>query len=267
MTPSEQGYFITGTDTGIGKTLVSTALLSALSHRGLRVAGMKPVASGACWQDGQWRNDDVEALMAASNVALPRRLINPYLLRQATAPHIAAASEGQNINLAQIEAAFQTLCASVDQLIVEGAGGFLVPLNARQDMADLALRLGLPVILVVGIRLGCISHALLSTQAIAARGLRLAAWVANIVSADMPQLPATIASLQQRIAAPMLGCIPYLPQAATATAEAARSAAAFLNVRVRDSSQTDGVSPTLRTMRKTYPDGIESPLGLLTFDW
>jgi len=229
MRPS--GYFVTGTDTGIGKTLVSAALMHALVGQGQRVAGMKPVASGALWQDGAWRNDDVETLRALANVALPTAIINPYLLREPTAPHIAAANEGKNIVLAHIEQCFAQIVPCVDSVIVEGVGGFLVPLNDQHDTADLACRLGLPLILVVGIKLGCISHALLSMQAIAARGLPLAGWVANIVAPEMLYLQSTISSLQDRISAPMLGCIPYLPQAASDAVGAARSAAAFMELR------------------------------------
>jgi|SRR5450830_107265 len=223
------GYFVTGTDTGIGKTLVSAALLHALASQGRRVAGMKPVASGAFWQDGAWRNDDVETLRALANVALPLATINPYLLQEATAPHIAAANEHKSIDLQHIEQCFAQICVEVDHIIVEGVGGFLVPLNDEHDTGDLACRLGLPVILVVGVRLGCISHALLSMQAIAAHGLSLAGWVANIVAPEMLNVQSTITSLQQRIAAPMLGCIPYLPQAATDAVQSARVAAAFLD--------------------------------------
>jgi dethiobiotin synthetase len=221
--PGKNGYFIAGTDTGIGKTLIASALIHALVKQGRRVVGMKPVASGARWfgnsgHDGAWHNEDVEALRAASNVNLPDELINPYLLREATAPHIAAATEGKHINLDHIESCYRALCASADTVIVEGVGGFIVPLNEHCNTDDLVCRLGLPIILVVGIRLGCINHALLTTQAIAARGLHLAGWVANIVAPDMLNLHTNIDSLKKRISAPMLGCVPNFRYADTASA-------------------------------------------------
>jgi len=225
------GYFIAGTDTGVGKTLIACALIHALASQGKRVAGMKPLASGATWQDGAWRNDDVEALRAVANVRLTPALMNPYLLRAATAPHIAAAREGIQIDLQHIVNCFAAIGHTQpppDTIIVEGAGGFLVPLNDLHDGGDLACRLGLPVILVVGIRLGCINHALLTCQAISARQLVLAGWVANIISPELLHVQATIASLQSRIKAPLLGCIPQLPQ--TDPAMLVKSAAALLTL-------------------------------------
>jgi dethiobiotin synthetase len=222
--PGKNGYFITGTDTGIGKTLIASALIHALVTQGRRVVGMKPVASGARWfdnsrHDDAWHNEDVDALRVASNVNLPNELINPYLLHEATAPHLAAASEGKLIDLDHMESCYRALCASADTVIVEGVGGFIVPLNEHCNTDDLVCRLDLPVILVVGIRLGCINHALLTTQAIAARGVHLAGWVANIVAPDMLNLQANIESLKNRISAPMLGCVPNFrhPDAASAT--------------------------------------------------
>lgn len=211
------GYFVTGTDTGIGKTLVSCALLYALAQQGRRVAGMKPVASGTSWTNGAWRNDDVEWLRAAANVKLPDALINPYLLHVPTAPHIAAAAEGKTMSIEHIEhcvrAVRDSAVAAVDTVVVEGVGGFMVPLDSQLGMDDLAMRLGLPVILVVGIRLGCINHALLTLHAIAATGLPLAGWVANVVDPEILNLSTTIDSLQHRINAPLLGRIPYLSPA------------------------------------------------------
>jgi dethiobiotin synthetase len=202
-------YFVTGTDTGVGKTLISCALLHAFAAQGKRVVGMKPIAAG-CNSDEQ--NEDVLQLRAAGNMAAGYGQINPYLFLQAIAPHIAAQRAGVIIQFSRIVESYQELAAQADVVIVEGVGGFRVPLNARQDSADLVLELGLQIILVVGIRLGCLNHALLTVEAIAARGLTLAGWVANIVEADMPMREENIAALQQRIAAPLLGVVPYMTQ-------------------------------------------------------
>lgn len=202
-------YFVTGTDTNVGKTLISCALLHGFAAQGKRVVGMKPVAAG-CDDNGQ--HEDVTRLCAASNVPASKDQINPYCFAPAIAPHLAAQHGGININLARIVESFSALTRQADVVIVEGAGGFVVPLNAGQDSADLAVLLALPVILVVGMRLGCLNHALLTVEAIAARGLTLAGWVANVVDAEMAMLNENIAALQQRIAAPLLGVVPYLAQ-------------------------------------------------------
>lgn len=217
---AHSAFFVTGTDTGVGKTLVSAALVHAFVQQGRKTAGMKPVASGAEWRDGAWHNEDVDALQAASNAGLPTELINPYLMQEPTAPHIAAAAEGKRIEVARIRDCFDAVRDAVDTVIVEGVGGFIVPLNEEADTADLAQELGLPVILVVGIRLGCISHALLTAQAITSRSLPLAGWIPNIVDPAMLNLPETIAALKSRLPAPMLGCIPHMaaPSAETAAA-------------------------------------------------
>ncbi|MBW9331987.1 dethiobiotin synthase [Herbaspirillum sp. RU 5E] len=212
--------FVTGTDTGVGKTLVACALIHLHAASGLRAGGMKPVASGAFLHEGVWCNEDVQALQAASNAALPTQLVNPCLLRQATAPHIAAAEEGVQVTLEHLLQCHAQLQSSCDVLVVEGAGGFMVPLNAEHNSDDLAVRLGLPVVLVVGIRLGCINHALLSAQAIRARGLRLAGWVANHIDAGEKQGEAMVASLMQRLRAPLLGRLPWLPGMTAAQAAA-----------------------------------------------
>ena len=198
-------WFVAGTDTEIGKTFVACALLHALSNQGLSAIGMKPVAAGT---DEHGRNDDVEALIAASGVKAPRDLVNPYLFAPAIAPHIAAVEEGRPIDLERIAQSFAALRPLADAIIVEGVGGFCVPLGPQVDAADLAQRLALPVILVVGMRLGCISHALLSAQAIAARGLTLAGWVANRIDPKMARFDENLASLEERLAAPLLGVIP-----------------------------------------------------------
>lgn len=209
-------YFVTGTDTGVGKTLVSSALLHAFAGRGLAVVGMKPVAAGCELLPDGLRCDDVVSLRAASNVAARPELVNPYALVPPIAPHIAADRAGVEIRLEAIVDAFLQLQERADVIVVEGVGGFRTPLNARQDAADLAVRLGLPVILVVGLRLGCLSHALLTAEAIEQRGLKLAGWVANRVEPDMPFMQDNIAALEHRLHAALLGVVPYREDMAVA---------------------------------------------------
>lgn len=204
-----RGYFITGTDTGVGKTLVSAALLHAFAARGLRVVGMKPVAAGCEWRDGEPYWEDVAQLQAASNVDAPLRSRNPYCFEPPIAPHIAAAQAGTRIELATIHQAYEDLQNYADMVIVEGAGGFCVPLNESETLSDLARQLKLPVILVVAMRLGCINHALLTVQAIRQLGLPLAGWVANQMDTDMDAIDENLVALQQRIDAPLLGNLTY----------------------------------------------------------
>lgn len=214
--------FVTGTDTGVGKTLISSAILHALGQSGARAAGMKPVAAGAALRDGVWHNDDADALAAAASVALPQELATPYLLRTPAAPHIAAALDGVAIDPAHILACFKQITQLSDAVVVEGVGGFRVPLTDDFDTADLAQRLALPVILVVGLRLGCISAALLTAEAIAARDLTLAGWVGNGIDPEMACAEDNVAALSDRLwsqhAVPLLGCVPRLavPSAAAA---------------------------------------------------
>jgi dethiobiotin synthetase len=203
------GYFVTGTDTGVGKTLVSAALLHALALRYPRVAGMKPVAAGAIEAQGVLTCEDVLALRAASTVAVPPELDNPVLLPEPLSPHIAAQRAGVRIDIAEIATRYEALAARVDAVVVEGAGGFQVPLSATETGADLAERLGLPVLLVVGLRLGCLNHAALTAEAIRARGLVLAGWIANRIDPSMQAQQENIAWLAQRLAAPMLADVPY----------------------------------------------------------
>lgn len=204
--------FVTGTDTGVGKTLVSAALLHACRARGDSVVGMKPVAAGCEKIDGEWRNEDVEALIAASSVAAPRKLVNPYLFTEPIAPHIAAASAGTMISVAYLAQCARDLGAMAQTMVVEGAGGFLVPLNGREDFGDLAQALGLPVVLVVGMRLGCLNHAKLTAEAVRARGLTLAGWVANTIDPEMPRFAENLATLRAALPAPLLGTLPYFQQ-------------------------------------------------------
>ena len=200
-----KGFFVTGTDTGIGKTTVSCALLHAFAAQGKKVVGMKPVAAGS--ENGQW--PDVELLLAAGNVDVPRQKINPYAFDPPIAPHIAAQQVGMEIDLSVIHRAYQELSTTADIVIVEGVGGFLVPVNQNQTGADLAKSLNLPVILVVGMRLGCLNHALLTAQAIKAVGLPLAGWVANCIDPQMKVLAENIATLEQRLDGPLLGVVPF----------------------------------------------------------
>ena len=209
-------FFITGTDTGVGKTLIACALLHALARTGLRVVGMKPVAAGAVHSAEGLINDDVAQLRAASSVKAELALVNPYCFEPAIAPHIAAAQAGVTIDCARIAQAHARLAAMADVVVVEGAGGFCVPLNSSENAADLAYYFGLPVILVVGVRLGCMNHALLMAQAIRARGLllhsgdkRLAGWIANRIDPAMPVAEENVTALAERLAAPLLGEIEF----------------------------------------------------------
>ena len=200
-----QGYFVTGTDTGVGKTLIACALLRAFARTGKSVVGMKPVAAGR--EGGRWA--DVEALAHASTVSARAQIVNPYALEPAIAPHIAAELAGLEIGLEPIARAYEELSRLADVVVVEGVGGLLVPLNAAQTGADLAMRLGLPMVLVVGMRLGCLNHALLTRRQLEASGLRCAGWVANCIFADMPHLDGNIRALEQRLNCPLLGVLPF----------------------------------------------------------
>lgn len=205
--------FVCGTDTDVGKTRIACALLQLCRQAGWSAVGMKAVAAGSILHAGRRSNEDVLALAAASSVDAAPDLTNPYLFDPAIAPHIAAAEAGTVISLEHIEACYRRLGAQAQAVVVEGAGGFLVPLGERVDGGDLAQRLGLPLVLVVGMRLGCLNHALLSAEAIARRGLTLAGWVANRISAEMPRCEENLATLRQRLAAPLLGVVPYLADA------------------------------------------------------
>ncbi len=216
--------FVTGTDTEIGKTLISTAILHALVQRGVRAAAIKSVAAGAHpiqTADGEvWHNDDADALAQTANVVLPRNLAVPYMFKEAAAPHVAAKLENVAIDIAYIRRCYAQVVELADAVVVEGVGGFCVPLADDVDTADLAQQLALPVIMVVGLRLGCLSHALLTAEAIAARGLKLVGWVANTVDAGMPFAEDNVAALTARLPAPLLGCVPRLAAPLPAAAAA-----------------------------------------------
>ena len=201
-------YFLTGTDTEIGKTFTTCALLHQARLRGLQAAGLKPIAAGV---DAQGRNDDVENIIAASNAGLSREIINPYCFAPPIAPHIAALEAGCEIDFETISRACSTARQQADWLLVEGVGGFCVPLGTDKNSADLALHLALPVIMVVGMRLGCINHALLTAEAISFRGLKLAGWVANRIDPAMSRFDENLATLHALIDAPLLGVIPHAP--------------------------------------------------------
>ncbi len=225
-------YFVTGTDTGVGKTLICCALLHAFAAQGQRVVGMKPVAAGC---DDDELNEDVKKLRAASNILATYGQINPYSFIHPVAPHIAARNAGVRIDFPRILTSYNELTSQADVVVVEGIGGFKVPLNERQDSAELAQQLDLPVILVVGMRLGCINHALLTASAIEAYSLKLAGWVANVLDADMLALRDNITALEQRLAAPLLGVVEYQAQ------PDARVAAAQLNIELLKENEPDEV--------------------------
>ncbi len=209
-----KSYFIIGTDTHVGKTYIASALVKQFAASGLKSIGMKPVASGCQYhKNGVLMNEDVAALMHVSNVSASLDMINPYRFAAAIAPHIAAEQAGVSISLQVIADAYQALDGIADVVIVEGAGGLLVPLNASQTLADLAVLIDIPLILVVGMRLGCINHALLTVELIKARGLKLAGWVANQIDPHMSMFEENLASLQKRIAAPCLSVVRWQTQA------------------------------------------------------
>ncbi len=204
-----QSYFITGTDTDVGKTYIACSLVRHFVQLGADVLGMKPVAAGCELVQGRLLNEDVKQLQLASNIEAPLALINPYAFQPAIAPHIAAKQAGVTISLEAINKAFHQLKQLAGVVIVEGAGGFCVPLNDSETTADLVVQLNLPVILVVGMRLGCINHALLTVGAIEARGLELAGWIANQVIAEMTAYQENFDTLKQMINAPCLAQVKW----------------------------------------------------------
>ena len=209
-----RGFYVTGTDTGVGKTLASACLVHALRARGLHVAGMKPVASG-CARDpvgGGWHNDDALALQAASSPPVPEYAwVNPVALPEATAPQLAAARAGMDVSLPPLLAASRALASGRDALVVEGVGGWLAPLADGLEQSTLARALGLPVVLVVGVRLGCLNHARLTERAIRADGLPLAGWIANAVDPAFADADEYRALLARSLQSPCLGSLPYRP--------------------------------------------------------
>ncbi|MGA9421638.1 MAG: dethiobiotin synthase [Rhodanobacteraceae bacterium] len=203
------GIFVTGTDTGIGKTTISCALLLALRSHGLCASGMKPVASGCRTTPLGLRNEDAEALIAASNPAPSYADCNPFALTEPIAPHLAARHDRTEISLARLSDAYGKLASSADCVVVEGVGGWSVPLSDQLMQVDLVRALDLPVILVVGLRLGCLNHALLSARAIEADGCALLGWVGNRIDPSMDRADENLAALRNRLRAPCLGVLPY----------------------------------------------------------
>ncbi len=206
-------YFVTGTDTGVGKTFITSALLRAARARGLTCVGYKPIAAGATLRDGALRNEDALELIAAAQSEHDYADINPVVLRPAIAPHIALAQIGRHVSAGELAAA----CPEAAFTLVEGAGGWFVPLNERETLADVCAALGAKVILVVAMKLGCLNHALLTAAAIKRAGLDLAGWVANCLGDPMPCLTENVDTLRQRLPGPCLGTVPHVggPQDAT----------------------------------------------------
>ena len=221
-------FFVTGTDTEVGKTFVSSALLRGFSQRGWKTLGLKPVAAGCELHEGQWQNEDALQLMAAMSMELGYGQVNPIALPDPIAPHLAAAKVGRQLSASRLVGLVRGACGvEAEMALVEGAGGWLVPLNERETLADVAIELGFPVILVVGIRLGCLNHALLTYQAIRQSGLSVCGWVANTLAVDTPMGAENIATLEQRLPVPLLGNIPYL--SATASGDAGQAPEEFIN--------------------------------------
>lgn len=209
MQPLPSHFFVTGTDTGVGKTTVTVRLMQQLIAQGKTVIGMKPVASGCEWLEGRWQNEDVRLLTAASNVTAPPELINPYCFNPAIAPHIAAAQAGVEIQLEVIHTAYTQLTAMADVVIVEGAGGLLVPLDRTHSIADLIQALQLPALMVVGMRLGCINHALLTAQVLKARQIDCCGWVANRIDPHMSMPEENLQTLIESLEQPPLLQVPF----------------------------------------------------------
>ena len=222
-----QGYFVTGTDTGVGKTLVAAGLLRAASGRGLRTIGIKPVAAGCVpGPDGAPVNEDVLKLQSAASIEIDVAIINPVLLEESIAPHIAATRSGVDIHSDDLVRHCRSVCRdySPECVVVEGAGGWAVPLNATETMADFCVELGFPVIVVIGMKLGCLNHALLTVRAVQDSGLNVAGWVANCIEPEMAACEENLQSLRDRLSAPLLGVIPYLGATIAADKAADRAA-------------------------------------------
>lgn len=205
-----EGLFVTGTDTGVGKTIVALALIDGLKEAGLRVAGMKPIATGCVRTAEGLKNEDGLALLERSSVPLAYASVNPYAFEPPVAPHLAATTVDTEISLGAVNDVYRQLLQQVDCVVVEGIGGWRVPLNHQAFVSTLVRYLGLPALLVVGVRLGCINHALLTVEAIERDEVKMLGWVANQVDVDYRYVEATVTSLERFIEAPLLGMIPYL---------------------------------------------------------
>lgn len=211
-----KGYFITGTDTGVGKSWCSAGLMAKLKHQGHMVAGMKPVASGCRNTTEGLRNDDALLLQSQASIELPYETINPFAYEPPIAPHIAAQFAARPIQIDIIRDDYLRIAGQVEQVIVEGVGGWKVPLNENETVADLAKALDLPVIMVVGLRLGCINHALLTAEAIRSDGCELVGWIANTLDAGMVGQTTVIETLAARLEAPLLSVLPYMSELSAA---------------------------------------------------
>lgn len=207
------GIFVTGTDTGVGKTLIAAGLLRAFAAAGMRAVGMKPVASGTSASWTLHPNEDVELLVEASNVPAPLHLVNPYCFDPPIAPHLAAAQAARPISLQHLQECYRSLQGIADVVVVEGAGGLLVPLGPRETWVELALALELPVLLVVGMRLGCLNHALLTAEALRSRNLEFNGWIANRIDPAMQMFEENVDTLRALLPAPLLGIVPHDPGA------------------------------------------------------
>ena len=208
------GFFVTGTDTEVGKTLVSGALILKLREQGINTIGFKPVVAGTYQgANGKTLNEDVETLRIASNLGLNELSLCPYVLNQPAAPHLVAARQGLKLEMDVMLQSFHNIQNQADCVVVEGAGGLLIPLNDQKDLSNFAEEIHLPVLLVVGMKLGCINHALLTYEAIKARNLNIAGWIANTLTSEMPLLQENLQTLKTRITMPFLGLIPALPKA------------------------------------------------------
>jgi dethiobiotin synthetase len=207
-TPAK-GIFITGTDTGVGKTFVATALIRALVDAGVRVAAMKPVAAGASETPDGLRNGDAVALASAANVSAPYEVVNPYCLAIPASPHIAAREAGFEIDIAIIRRCLDKLASESDFVVCEGAGGWLAPISEVATMADIATELALPVVLVVGLRLGCLNHALLTARAVKSAGLPLAGWIANAIDPGFAHTGENVTTLTHLLGAPPLALVEH----------------------------------------------------------
>lgn len=202
-------FFITGTDTEIGKTFCTVNLIHSFRNEGFSVAAMKPVAAGGYWDNGQLRNDDVEQLITATGLTLPHADVNPYLFEPPIAPHLAAVQLGQSIELIKIIEVYQRMINYADILLIEGVGGWRVPLNATQDMADIVHATHAQVVVVVGLRLGCINHALLTVEAILRDYCTIVGWIANTIDPNFSTTE-VINTLKERINAPLLAIVPFM---------------------------------------------------------
>lgn len=207
------GFFVTGTDTEVGKTLVSGALIVKLREQQINAIGFKPVVAGTYKdKNGITLNEDLETLRIASNLSQGDLNLCPYVLDQPAAPHLVATQQGLKLEMSVMINAFQNIQKHADCVVVEGAGGLLIPLNKDEDLAGFAKKIDLPIILVVGMKLGCLNHALLTYEAIKARNLQIAGWIANSLTEEMPLLQKNLQTLQARIEAPFLGLIPTMPK-------------------------------------------------------